>query len=268
MGPALPGLDPAQLSMVDIHSHILPGLDDGARTMKDSVAMLRIAAESGTTDIVATPHANLEYDFAPDKITEEIAKLSEKIGPTPRIHRGCDFHLAFDNIQDALENPTKYTINHHNYLLVEFSDLLILKNTGEIFDMLMDVGMIPIITHPERNWLLQQRLPDLERWASRGVLMQVTALSFTNRFGRGAKKFSEALMERGLVHFIASDAHDPEDRTPQMCDIHDQIASKYGDSWAERLFITNPKATLTGDPIERVPLADAPKARKWYRFWD
>lgn len=253
--------------MVDIHSHILPGLDDGARTMRESVAMLKIAADSGTTDIVATPHANLEYQFSPEKITEKIGKLSAKAGPLPRIHRGCDFHLAYDNIQDALENPTKYTINHHNYLLVEFSDLLILKNTSEIFEMLMGAGMIPIITHPERNWLLQQRLPEIEQWVSRGVLLQVTALCFTDRFGRSARKFSHTLMERGMVHFIASDAHDPEDRSPRMDDIYAEVARTYGEAWAKRLFISNPRATLTGGQIERISPDEAPKARKWYKFW-
>ncbi len=252
--------------MVDIHSHILPGLDDGSPNIEASMAMLKIAADSGTTDIVATPHANLEYAFDPDQITSCIQELAAKPGPAPRIHRGCDFHLSYDNIQDALENPTKYTINHKSYLLVEFSDLLILKNTSDIFDRLMNAGMIPIITHPERNWLLQQRLAALEEWVSQGVLLQITALSFTDRFGRAAKKFSETLIERGLVHFIASDAHDPEDRTPQMNDIYELISRHYGEEWAEHLFVTNPRATLTGDPLAEPPSVPS-KPRKWYQLW-
>ena len=113
--------------MIDIHSHILPGLDDGPESVDESVAMLRIAAEAGTTDIVATPHSNLDYSFDPEQISERIAELSEAAGPAPHIHRGCDFLLSYDNIQDALANPTRYTINHRGYLLVEFSDLLIFK---------------------------------------------------------------------------------------------------------------------------------------------
>ncbi len=251
--------------MIDIHSHIVPGVDDGPRTMRESVAMLEIAIESGTTDIVATPHANLEYSFDPEVISTTLAKLEKKTKGAIRIHRGCDFHLSFDNIEDAIRHPTKYTINGANYLLVEFSDLLIFQNTGEIFDHLMDAGMIPIITHPERNWLLHQRLKELEEWAAKGVLLQVTALSFTGRFGRTAKKFSELLMEHGLVHFIASDAHDPEDRTPFLADVYRQIARRYGSEWAERLFVSNPRATLTGDAIELD--APPPRRRKWYEFW-
>jgi len=178
--------------------------------------MLRLAQAAGTTDIVATPHANPEYQFDPDRISEEIERLAQAAGPAPRIHRGCDFHLAYDNVQDAIAHPSKYTINHGCYLLVEFSDLLILQNIGEVFDRLLEAGMVPVITHPERNWLLQQRGEQLRSWVERGCLLQVTAASLLGRFGRRAKRFSDLLLQAGLVHFIASDAHDPEDRTPDM----------------------------------------------------
>ncbi len=253
--------------MVDIHSHILPGLDDGAPTLKASLEMLRIAADSGTTDIVATPHASPDYRFEPETVRRKIEQLSRKAASSPRIHWGCDFHLSYDNIQDAIANPSKYTINNRRYLLVEFSDLLIFKNSAEIFDTLMAAGMIPIITHPERNWLLRHRLKELEEWVGRGVLLQVTALSFTGRFGRAARKFSEQLLEDGLVHFIASDAHDPEDRTPDMAGVYDLIARRYGESWAERLFVVNPRATLSGDAIEGGKAADPPRRRKWFHLW-
>jgi protein-tyrosine phosphatase len=253
--------------MVDIHSHILPGLDDGSKTLGDSVAMLKIAAESGTTDIVASPHANLTYTFDPDTITKKIEELTKAAGPVPRIHRGCDFHLSYDNIQDAIANPAKYTINHKNYLLVEFSDLLIFKNTGEIFDWLVGAGMIPIITHPERNMLLHQRLPELKEWVAKGCLLQVTGLSFLGRFGRRAEQFSKTLMREGLVQIVASDAHDPEDRTPDLAGPFEEVASRFGEAWAERLFETNPRCTLTGDPIDLAPPPQAERTRKWFQFW-
>ncbi len=253
--------------MVDIHSHILPGLDDGAPNLRVSLEMLRIAAEAGTTDIVATPHANPDYSFEPETVRRKIEQLERKAARRPTIHWGCDLHLSYDNIQDAVAHPDKYTINNRRYLLVEFSDLLIFKNSTEIFDTLMAAGMIPIITHPERNWLLQQRLRELEEWVDRGVLLQVTALSFTGRFGRAARKFSEKLLEDGLVHFVASDAHDPEDRTPDMAGVYDLIASRYGESWAERLFVANPRATLAGEAVEGGKHPDPPRRRKWYQFF-
>ena len=107
--------------------------------------MLRMAADAGTTDIVATPHADPHYTFQPDQVEARIAELLVRIGSLPRIHGGCDFHLSFDNIQDALANPAKYTIAHRNYILVEFSDLIIFNNTTEIFNRLLDTGLIPEI---------------------------------------------------------------------------------------------------------------------------
>jgi protein-tyrosine phosphatase len=216
--------------------------------------------------MAATPHANLDYSLDPELVSRKIEELRAAAGPLPRIHRGCDFHLSYDNIQDAIENPAKYTINNLCYLLVEFSDLLVFRNTGDIFERLLEAGMVPIITHPERNWLLQQRLAELRAWAGRGVLLQVTAASLTGRFGRGAARFARTLLNEGLVHFIASDAHDPEDRTPDMTQARELIARDYGEEWADLLFAANPRRALDGEPIEPcgVPV---PKRRSWYRFW-
>lgn len=142
--------------MIDIHSHVLWGLDDGARTLEQSEAMLRMAAAHGTTDIVATPHADLQFAFQPDLINERRQELQQRLGETIRIHTGCDFHLKLDNIQDAIAHPTKYSVNGRGWLLVEFSDLMIFPNTEEIFLQLENAGLRIIVTHPERNWLLRQ----------------------------------------------------------------------------------------------------------------
>src|SRR6266700_1436516 len=106
--------------MVDIHSHILWGLDDGAETFEESIAMLELAAASGTTDIVATPHANSRYRYQPDVVDQRIVEAAASVSGKLRIHRGCDFHLSFDNVQDAMENPSKYAIKGGSYILVEF----------------------------------------------------------------------------------------------------------------------------------------------------
>ena len=252
--------------MVDIHSHILPGIDDGSKSLEMSVEMLRVAATSGTTDIVASPHSNLEFRFEPDVITEKIEELSEASGNIVRIHRGCDFHLHFDNIQDALSYPTKYAINNKNYLLVEFSDLLIAKTTDDIFYRLMSVGLIPIITHPERNALLQQRLEQLRAWVNQGAMIQVTALSLTGRWGKRTKRFADELMRQRLVHFVASDAHDPEYRPPSLKEAYEYIARHYSEQRAQELCVTNPQATLTGQELY-FDEADFEPPKKWYQFW-
>ena len=255
--------------MVDIHSHILPGLDDGAQTLEESVAMLRIAAESGTTDIVATPHANVEYTFDPEVVSAKIREVQEAVGSLIRIHAGCDFHMKFDLIEDLFQNPTRYTINGKGYLMVEFSDLIILPTTDVVFDRMNSAGIVPVVTHPERNPLLQQRLDQLERWARNGVLLQITAQSLLGRFGPTAKRVSDQLLDRNLVHFVASDAHDTEDRTPRLDLARQYVSKHWGESRADRLFRRNPAAVLKGEPLpapEETEMTGRRK-RKWYQFW-
>lgn len=256
------------IALIDIHSHILYGLDDGAGDRETSLAMLRMAAETGTTDIVATPHSDLAFAFQPELAAERLAELREASGGVPRLHTGCDFHLHYENVQDALAHPARYTINHQSYLLVEFSDLVVFNNSGQILGALLAAGMRPIITHPERNSLLQQRLPLLAEWVGGGCSLQVTAQSLLGEFGRAAKDTSEELMKRGLVHFIASDAHDCEHRPPRLDLAYAHVARRWGPQTADRLLVHNPAAALVGDPLPAPPAAPPePSPRKWYRFW-
>jgi len=228
--------------------------------------MLRLAAESGTTDIVASPHANHGYKFRPEVIAERLRELRQAIGGAIRIHTGCDFHLSYDNIQDSLKNPTKYTINHKRYVLVEFSDLLIPKTTDEVFYQMQAEGMTPIITHPERNTLLQKKLDKLESWAQTGCLLQVTGASLLGRFGKQAKAFADLLLQRGLVHIVASDGHDTKHRPPTLKEAYAYVEKACGPARAKALFVTNPGAALTGEPIE-IQFEAAPQAKKWFQFW-
>jgi protein-tyrosine phosphatase len=266
--------------LIDIHSHVLYGLDDGPRTFEDSLAMIRMAAAHGTTALVATPHASPDYRFQPETIARRMEELRGALRRLARtaepdsaesgaleLYSGCDFHLSYDNIEDALVNPTKYTINRKNYLLVEFSDLLIFKNTSEIFARLAGAGMTPIITHPERNGLLRMRLEEIAGWVESGVCVQVTAQSLTGEFGQRARGFSQRLLDRGLVHFIASDGHDCVHRPPCMDLARAWLAEHYSDEVSETLCTTNPRAAVTGVPLKKVSVEVAHPSRKWYQFW-
>jgi len=253
--------------VVDIHSHVLYGMDDGAKTLEDSIAMVRMAAECGTTDLVCTPHANLSYHFEPETIAARLAEVAEKSDNVLRLHSGCDFHLSYDNIQDAIAHPAKYTINHLRYLMVEFSDLLIFNNTAEIFARLEDTGMTPVITHPERNGLLRQRIDQIGEWVASGACVQVTAQSVLGEFGRRAQQFSRDLLDRGLVHFLASDAHDLEHRPPRLDRAHTWVQQHYSEAWADALCISNPLAALTGESLEPIRDPVTTESRKWYQIW-
>jgi protein-tyrosine phosphatase len=249
-------------SFVDIHSHVLYGLDDGAKTLEESVAMLEMAADGGTTDIVATPHSDLTYRFQPELVDERVRELNAALGGRIQIHRGCDFHLHFDNIQDALANPARYTINHKRYLLVEFADTQISRATEEVFGRMLRLDITPVITHPERNPLLQQRMETLGNWVRLGCLVQVTAQSFLDRFGKRARQAADALVERRLVHFVASDAHDTRDRTPVLGEAFAYVVERYGADKAKALFSDYPRATLTGQYLEVEEPVEV-KKRRW-----
>lgn len=219
--------------------------------------MLRMAAQHGTTDLVCSPHASLEYRWDAEKIERHWQEMEAANDSGVKLHRGCDFHLMFENIEDAVRNPRKYTIAGGPYLLVEFSDLLILKNTTRIFEDLLAAGMIPVITHPERNTLLQQRLESLREWVELGCYLQVTGQSLLGEFGSRALKFSETLMDAGLVHFVASDAHDLERRPPVMDRALAHVRKRWDEETAEWLFRRNPGAVIGGRAVE-----GASRARK------
>ncbi len=252
--------------MIDIHSHVLWGMDDGAPTQEISLEMLRQAAEGGTTDIVATPHSNGEFEFRPDLIAERIRDLTERSGGNPRIHRGCDFHLSFDNVSEALETPHKFSINGHRYLLVEFSDLHVPDSMDKVLDKLLGIDLIPVITHPERNPILRKDLPRLETWINQGCLVQVTAMSVLGGFGKSAATAARQMLAKGMVHVIASDAHDPVHRHPRLDEAYAAVTAEYGGDTAELLFKDNPGSIIRGGFVADTRVPQSPK-RRWWQFW-
>jgi protein-tyrosine phosphatase len=249
--------------MVDIHSHILWGLDDGAESLEESLAMLQLAAESGTTDIVATPHANSRYHYDPETIRQRIQEASAAVSGKPRIHRGCDFHLSFDNVQAAMEDPAKYAVNGGHYILVEFPDNL-LAGMHRVLTTLLDCGLTPIMTHPERHNQLKKINEDFQEWIRMGCLVQVTAQSLLGRFGKSSQESGWEMLRRGFVHFIASDAHDTKDRPPRLDLAFSALAERIGKPGAELLCIDNPRAVLDGRRIQELEIS---RLKPWYQFW-
>jgi protein-tyrosine phosphatase len=224
---------------VDIHSHILWGMDDGAASLADAVAILRDAAACGTTDIVATPHANDTYAFQPELIRDRIAELQAAFDGI-RIHRGCDFHLSASNIGDALRNPGKFTINGQRYLLVEFPEHFILPATEHVLFRLAQAGMTAVITHPERNSIFQRDTPRVCRLADMGYVIQLTADSLLGQFGAVARESAWSILSAGGAHVVASDAHDPVFRTARLAEAYKKVSSRLGEETAIVLFSENP----------------------------
>jgi protein-tyrosine phosphatase len=241
--------------MIDIHSHMLFGLDDGSPNVDVSLSMAEQCVVEGITHVVCTPHANDTHAFQPELSRQRLEQLQARLGDRITLGLGCDFHLSYDNILDALKNPTKYTINGLDYLLVEFPDYGISPNMGDTFYRLQVAGMLPIITHPERNPTIVQHPERLAEWMRGGCLVQVTAGSITGRFGKAADKFGKELLRRNWVHFIATDAHNVTARPPKIREAYQYIVDNFGAETAKRLCVTNPQAAFFGEKFPQQPEA-------------
>lgn len=174
--------------MVDLHCHIIWGVDDGPKILNQSLAMMELAAASGTTDIVATPHSNREFIFSPEIVQQRTEELIACSGGSIRIHRGCDFHLTYQNVERVLLARDKYTINGGRFLMVELPDLANPVSITPILRHLTEAAITPIITHPERHDLVRRSHQSMRDWIVSGCLLQITAASLTGRFGVRAKK--------------------------------------------------------------------------------
>jgi len=232
--------------------------------------MCRVAAEDGVTHLVATPHSNYSYTFDPDLNRQLLAELQERVGERPKLLLGCDFHLSYDNIQVCVQNSKDFTINQTSYLLVELPDQFIPDHVSRVYYDIQVAGLKPIITHPERNPLLQRKPDLLEQWVSIGCLVQVTAQSYTGGFGSKAHKCAERLLDAGLVHFFASDAHDVKMRPPLLSRCYRKVAKEKGEEIADLLLRKNPEAVINGCPLPPQPdWTDIPgkgKRRSWFSF--
>jgi protein-tyrosine phosphatase len=258
--------------MIDIHHHLLWGMDDGASNLETSVAMAKMAAADGITHIVCSPHSNGQYFYDPTVIDAKIAELQglldrDEVGV--KLGRGCDFHMSYENIQEAKVDPTKFSINGLGYLLVEVPDYGLPRGLTEIFYQLQLTGLTPILTHPERNPTLQNDQDRIAEWLQRGVLVQVTAASVLGRMGKHAERMAHELLENRWVHFLATDAHNTTSRAPKMREAFELVAKRYGPDYAHLLCVSNPLAVFLGKPmppqLEPLNLYDELQEKSWWR---
>jgi protein-tyrosine phosphatase len=257
--------------MIDIHHHLLPGLDDGSKTMENSVSMARIAVEDGITHVVCTPHANNKYAYSREGNEVLLAELRAQLAAQNiplTLGLGCDFHLSYDNIEDAKANTVRYSINGLGYLLVELPDYGLPRGLTEVFYELRLAGLTPILTHPERNQTLQTDMKRIEEWLRCGLLIQVTSSSVTGNMGKTAEKMAHQLLADRWVHFLATDAHNITSRPPRLSEARNIVAKKYGADYAEFLCVTNPCAAFEGTPLpqqEEPHLEDERAEKSFFR---
>jgi len=240
--------------MIDIHHHLLWDLDDGASSLETSLAMARVAAEDGITHVVCSPHANMHYAYDSDVVAakiDELQRLLDKEQIVLKLGRGCDFHMSYENIQEAKADPTRP------------------RGMTEILYELRLAGLTPILTHPERNPTLQADEARMLDWLRGGLLVQVTAGSVLGHMGKKAERMSHQLLANRWVHFLATDAHNTTSRPPRMHAAFDLVAQRYGSDYAHLLCVSNPLAVFMGNPMppqmEPLNLYEEFKEKNWWQ---
>ena len=252
--------------MVDLHCHILFGLDDGPKLLEDSLAMAKDAIADGITHVVATPHCSSQFLFDFAAVQAKRDALAEKLHGRLKLATGCDFHLNHENLLAIRKHPEPFCINQKDYLLVEFNEFSIPPAMDQTLHELQLAGLRPIITHPERNPILRSQPDRLLHWVRLGCFAQVTAGSLSGVFGPGAKQDAWNWLTRGLIHFVSSDAHNTARRPLKLKFAYDSIAHQLGEETARALLIENPLAAFNGDPLPYVPEMAEPEPRKRKRF--
>lgn len=238
--------------MLDLHCHILPGVDDGAQTINDSIEMAKVAVSEGITHILATPHhQKLQWNNDKKKVTQkttEFQKVLDYHQIDLTVFPGQEVSLYGELVTDIEKDNILFTDESCTYILIELPTTSIPSYTERLFYDLQSHGKIPIIVHPERNHSIIEHPNRLKNFIDKGALAQLTAASYTGGFGKKIEKLSKQLIEANLVHFIASDAHNVTNRSFHMKEAYDLLAKEYGRS-KRNTFHETTRNLLNGDPV-------------------
>ncbi len=248
--------------MIDLHSHLLPGVDDGAADLSIALAMARAWVADGVTVVACTPHIlpGLYHNTGP-QIRAGVAQLQEALNQAEiplRLVTGADNHIVPDFVA-SLQSGHLLTLADSRYVLVEPPHHIAPPRLEELFFSILVAGYIPILTHPERLTWIESEYSTMIRLAQKGVWMQITAGSLTGAFGRRPKYWAERMMAEGLVHILATDAHNLDRRAPILSHGREAAAKRVGEVEAEHLVLTRPQGIISnmapGDLLQIAPVA-------------
>jgi protein-tyrosine phosphatase len=233
--------------VIDLHCHLLPGIDDGSKDLGMSLAMARMYVADGVTHLACTPHImpgvwqNRGDDIrvAVDKLQQVL--IAEGIGL--HIFPGADNHVVPDFVA-GLKEGRLLTLANSRYVLVEPPHHVAPPRLEEFFFSILVAGYVPILTHPERLTWIEDHYAIIKKLVEAGVWMQITAGSLAGRFGRRPKSWGYRMLQDGLVHILATDAHDPERRPPLLSEGWELVRDVVGAEEAERLVLHRPFAIL------------------------
>lgn len=244
------------LMMIDIHTHILPSVDDGAQNFSESLAMARIAADDGITHLFATPHHRDYTQLSRQAVAEQVAALQVKLdeaGIPLTLLPGHEVRL-YDEVFTDWDAELAGPLGNSRYVLAEPLFHRYDRRTDELLFELFDRGYIPIMAHPERIRPIQDNLALIEPFLMRGGLTQVTANSIATNSDWRAKQVAQEMLRNGMVHIIASDAHKPYRRKPELSLARDAAAEIVGSEQAQAMVSANPLAVVNNQPIVTQPV--------------
>ncbi|HET7932116.1 MAG TPA: CpsB/CapC family capsule biosynthesis tyrosine phosphatase [Rhodanobacteraceae bacterium] len=254
--------------MLDLHCHILPGIDDGAKDLDTALAMAQIAIDDGIDTIACTPHIYPGmYENTAAGIRAAIVALQAELdqrGMPLKLLEGADVYLEPD-LDAAIKADRVPTLAGSRYLLLEPPHHVMPPRFEETVFGLKMAGYVPVITHPERLTWIPDHYDVLARMVSAGAWMQITSGSITGRFGGGPKHVSERMLDDGLVHLIATDAHNLSRRTPHLAEGRDAAARRVGEEEAGHLVTTRPAGIVADIPPEQLPPLPQPKPERRQR---
>ncbi|MER8689011.1 MULTISPECIES: CpsB/CapC family capsule biosynthesis tyrosine phosphatase [unclassified Mesorhizobium] len=241
--------------MIDLHSHILPGLDDGSPSLAESLEMARLAVADGTTHMACTPHVTPGvYENGTSNIVRAVQELHQALRRAAiplALYVGADVHIAPD-LPDQLAAGSVPTLNRSRYFLFEPPHHVLPPRMEDLVLRLINADFIPILTHPERLTWIKTNYDVIERLNAVGCLIQLTADSIVGAFGRTALYYSEKLIDEGRVDIIASDTHSATRRRPGLSQAVAAAAKRCGEDEARNMVLKRPGEILANRPLEPV----------------
>ena len=246
--------------MIDLHSHVLPGLDDGAADLEEAVAMCRAAAEDGIEVLAGTPHVRRDYPTAPEQMETALAALREAVGDLLRLVGGGELDVV--ELDRPPEELARFALaGNPGYLLVETPYRGWPVELPEQLFRLRTSGIVPVLAHPERNAEVQQRPDLLVPLVAGGTLVQLTSASVDGRLGRRTQTCAATLLRQGLAHLVASDAHRPSVRAIGLRSAADAVGDRALAGW---LTLEVPRAIVDREPVPPRPRPIRPR-RHFFR---
>ncbi|WP_192797461.1 tyrosine-protein phosphatase [Psychrobacillus glaciei] len=254
--------------MIDIHSHILYGIDDGPSTREDTIKMLENAVKEGITEIISTSHAyHPQYHAEASAVKQQLITLQQEIDKQEiplKLHIGHEVRLR-DNIVDLLKEQKILTLAGSKYLLLELPSQGIPKYTTHVIHALLSENILPIIAHPERNRAIAENPARLTKLINNGAIAQVTAGSLAGHFGRGIQKLSLQLVDANLVHTYGSDVHNLKTR-PYKFDAGLRYLEKHKRLDAVDIFLENNARIVENEEVIILEPEDLGKSKWWNIF--